>query len=510
MARSLIAQLASRYGRRVSIAERREFLKATLAASAGLLLSSSAMALVRTGRDSKKRVIVVGAGFSGLACAFELKSAGYDVTVIEARNRVGGRVLSFNAANQNEYVKGRNIEGGAELIGSNHPTWVAYAERFGLEWLNVTDDEGEVVSPVIIGGKVIDAEQAGKLWEEMEGGLNKMNELAANVPPDEPWLAPDAGKLDHTSTAAWVQSLELSDLVKQAMLINQVADNGQAADKQSLLGQLAAVAGGGLEKFWTETEVYRCKGGNDQLAHKLASEIGSDRILLDAAVRAIRAQKDGVVVEMANGRKLECDDVVLTAPPSTWSKIECVPALPSAMTPQMGLNTKYLANVKRRFWEESDPKRSQFALSDGLIQETWDATDAQGPVAAENGGACLTGFSGGPGVERALAMSKDERDRAFADLYEQFYPGFKANLVTARYMDWPREAWTGASYSFPAPGQVTTVGPLMAQAHMGGKLHLAGEHTCYKFVGYMEGGLNSGAAVARRIAKRDGVMPAVK
>jgi monoamine oxidase len=62
-----------------------------------------------------------------------------------------------------------------------------------------------------------------------------------------------------------------------------------------------------------------------------------------------------------------------------------------------------------------------------------------------------------------------------------------------------------ASYSFPAPGQVTTAGPLMAQAHAAGRLHLAGEHTCYKFVGYMEGALDSGIRIAKRLAARDGV-----
>ena len=56
-------------------------------------------------------------------------------------------------------------------------------------------------------------------------------------------------------------------------------------------------------------------------------------------------------------------------------------------------------------------------------------------------------------------------------------------------MEWPKQPWTQASYSFPAPGQVTTVGPLLARAHMDGKLHIAGEHACYKFVGYMEGAL---------------------
>ena len=73
-------------------------------------------------------------------------------------------------------------------------------------------------------------------------------------------------------------------------------------------------------------------------------------------------------------------------------------------------------------------------------------------------------------------------------------------------MDWPGDPWTGASYSFPAPGQVTTVGPVL---HAGlGRLHFAGEHACYQFVGYMEGALHSGAALAKRLAVRDGFIKA--
>ena len=88
----------------------------------------------RVGRG--RRVVVIGAGFSGLACAYELQSAGYKVTVLDSRNRVGGRVLSFS-----DVVTGRTVEGGGELIGSNHPTWVAYAKRFGLTFLDVTESE---------------------------------------------------------------------------------------------------------------------------------------------------------------------------------------------------------------------------------------------------------------------------------------------------------------------------------------------------------------------------------
>jgi monoamine oxidase len=502
MARSLVATLAHRYAPRVSPAQRREFLRLTLAASAGLLLSGLAPAsLARPGRDSRKRVVVLGAGFAGLACAFELHAAGYDVTVLDPRDRVGGRVLSFNAGFKNEYVPGRNVEGGAELIGSNHPAWVAYAERFGLEWLDVTDDEGDAVAPVTIGGKMLSWDEGAELWEHMEKGLSAMNALAADVPEDEPWNAPRAKELDATNSAAWVAKLDLPDLVKAAMLINQVSDNGQAAEKQSLLGQLAAVKGGGLEKFWTDSEVYRCKGGNSQLAHHLAKGLGPDRVVLGLAARSIRLKGDVVIVEASDGRTLECDDVVLTAPPPLWRKISMSPGLPESLAPQMGVNAKYLARVSSRFWEKLGPRRSQYALSDGLIQQTWDGTDAQ----EGEGEACLVGFAGGPPCERVLAMSKPERDAAVGAVLESYYPGYAKALVEARYMDWPKDPWAGASYSFPAPGQVTTMGPQMARAHMGGRLHLAGEHTCYKFVGYMEGALNSGVRVARTLAQRDGI-----
>ena len=88
--------------------------------------------------------------------------------------------------------------------------------------------------------------------------------------------------------------------------------------------------------------------------------------------------------------------------------------------------------------------------------------------------------------------------------FAKIYPTFEQNYVGGRFMDWPGDEWTMAGYSFPAPGQITRMGPLL---HKGmGRLHFAGEHTSYKFVGYMEGALNSGATIAKRIATRDGVL----
>ncbi|NOT35643.1 MAG: FAD-dependent oxidoreductase [Candidatus Eisenbacteria bacterium] len=505
MARSLIAQLAARHGPRASALDRRKFLQLTLAAGAGLLLSSAGTKVERPGRDSRKRVVVIGAGFGGLACAFELRAVGYDVVVLEARDRVGGRVLSFNAANRNAFLRGRNIEGGGELIGSNHPAWMSYAKAFKFDLLDMTKNEDPAVLPIVIDGRLLPFDESLELWGHMEDGLRRMNALASGVIADAPWMTPDAPRLDRTSTATWIHGLSLPEHVKQAMLINQVSDNGQAAEWQSLLGQLTAIKGGGLETFWTHSEVYRCRGGNDRLAHALATRIGTERVRLSAPVESVRRENGRLEVTTRDGQRLECDDVVLATPPSTWKTIEFRPSLPTAMRPQMGTNTKYLAHVKQRFWKKGSPPRSQYGLSNGLIQQTWDATDGQGAVDRSNDGACLTAFSGGPVVGRAEKLPPEDRDRAFASEYERLYPGFGANLVKTRYMDWPKDPWTRASYSFPAPGQVTTVGPLLASAHLGGHLHIAGEHACYQFVGYMEGALHSGAAVARRLAMRDRV-----
>ena len=94
-------------------------------------------------------------------------------------------------------------------------------------------------------------------------------------------------------------------------------------------------------------------------------------------------------------------------------------------------------------------------------------------------------------------------DRYLTEL-QTTYPGVRASFIRGRFMDWPSDPWVKASYSFPAPGQVTSQGPTF---HKGlGRLQFAGEYCSYAFMGYMEGALNSGAAAARRIAQRDGVI----
>ncbi len=479
-----MAYLFSRLARRFQPQgfNRRDFLKSTLAAAAGLLAGGTTFAAPKR---SARKVIIIGAGFSGLACAHELRARGCAVTVLEARKRVGGRVLTFN-----DVVKGATIEGGAELIGSNHPAWMGYARNFHLGMRDVTEDDAEF--PVILGGRKLTAKESEALYEEMEASHKTMNADARTVIADAPWKTPNAEALDKRTTAQWLRGLQVSKLCKQALAAEFQNDNAVPLGRQSYLGNLAQIKGGGVEKYWTESEVYRCRSGNQSLATALARSVGESRIRHETPVRSIKMLDDKVVVTTASGEVIEGDQVVLTVPPGAWNRIQISPDLPHGLHPQMGVAIKFLTAVRSRFWRAA--KLAPDGLTDGMIGMTWDATDNQ----SVKHGAGLTGFSGGPAANSARRSESWQTHRGLRKAMDEIYPGFEANCIGSRFMDWPSDELVGGGYSFPAPGEVTTAGPLLHTPH--GRLHIAGEHTCYKFVGYMEGALQSGIRVAKAIA----------
>ena len=102
----------------------------------------------------------------------------------------------------------------------------------------------------------------------------------------------------------------------------------------------------------------------------------------------------------------------------------------------------------------------------------------------------MIAFSGGPSADVCREWTATQRDRNYLAELNKVYRGITASFVRARFMDWPSDPWTKGSYSFPAPGQVTTQGPTLYNGI--GRLHFAGEYTCYAFVGFMEGALTFG------------------
>ncbi len=121
----------------------------------------------------------------------------------------------------------------------------------------------------MLNGKRLSADESEALWEEMEKAFaDARTPTPRRWTPTEPWTAADAAALDRRTLASWIDGLDASPLCKSGCTRMMTADNGVVTEWQSYLGNLAMVKGGGLEKYWTEREVYRCKGGNQQLAHE--------------------------------------------------------------------------------------------------------------------------------------------------------------------------------------------------------------------------------------------------
>ena len=184
---------------------------------------------------------------------------------------------------------------------------------------------------------------------------------------------------------------------------------------------------------------------------------------------------------------------MLAVPPLTWNRIAFTPRLHVTAMPQMGSNVKFLMELQgprsggaRRLAPDS--------LSDGPVHLTWHATQHQKVAGARRS-------SPSPAAPPPTPAARGRRPSAPSSYLAALSPRVSARCApassAARFMDWPSDPWVKGSYSFPAPGEVTTLGPQLQQP-LGGRVFLAGEHTCYAFVGYMEGALQSGARAAKK------------
>jgi monoamine oxidase len=471
------------------------------------------------GQVAGKSVIVVGAGFAGLTAGYSLSQQGYRVTVLEARDRVGGRVFTDRISEN-----GPLLECGGELIGRNHPTWLMFAQRFGLGLSVITPDEDYVyandrrkytdfAAPMWIAGKLRDAEEQNRLYVEMQWALKTLNEHASTVPAHMPWRAKNAAIWDQKTVAQWLESLDrrhCSEDAKAAIRFQIESDQTAPLEQQSYLGLLAAVRGGSLKRlsersaepseFWSETEIFRCAAGNQELARRLCEEISKagGTILTKTPVKTVEMDKDGVAVAPEKGDTIRGNWVIVAVPPSCWETMH-LPVDWKPLRIQTGSAVKYLANTKSRFWLRDGLAPT---ANDDRFGMVWEGTDNQ--ILPTQNGAEMTVFAGGPLADHAL--KEQDIDRYFTNALSRLYSGFTAEKSSHRFMDWRNEDWTWGGYSCPAPGQVTTASKALYEPNH--RLVWAGEHCCMAYFGYMESALQSGLHAAQLIAAGDKVREA--
>lgn len=440
------------------------------------------------------RVVVVGAGLAGLTAAVELAEAGAEVTVLEARDRVGGRMHGIPAA------AGVMADGGAAYLGVQHTELLALLREYGLEVVStaMTGDSTFLVSDRLTttAGRVppLDAVALGDLFDRLE-------ELVEQMRADAPWQSQDAGRLDRMSASCW-----LADAVKHPdartffpLFIGEMMAADPAAI--SVLHMAFYLRSGGgiryLNSFEGGAQQWRVNGGSHQLCLALARRLG-ERVRLGHPVCAIDQDADEVVVHCVrdvDGTRSEhrSDRVVVAVPPLLAHRIEFRPAL---RTPRATAATRRGCAVKVHLgyptpiWREHG--LSGWSVStDGPLLSTVDDSPQDGSAGV------LTGFVTGAAALTFSAMSPIEQQTAVLAhsrrLFPQLPPPMQCTIT-----DWLAEKYSRGGYAaLFGPGDWMRLGPTLTEPH--GRVHWAGTETSLEFFGLMEGAIRSGRRVATEL-----------
>ena len=477
---------------------RRRFLGGALA-SAALLRGIGALEQVD---DPARRVVVVGAGLAGLTAALDLTDLGWDVVVLEARDRVGGRVHTIREA----FSHGLHAEAGGESIDEGHHALLAMIRRFGLSterrppqkpYDAVTFVDGHRNRlPLYLAGK------QGKVLEEILAFSDAQAALGNGVDPVHPERARHAERLDQTSLEDFIRAQKLSREAEFIVrLQNRALYNAEPRDLSLLF-----IAQQGAQEANEETtpldsliltETRRIRGGNDQLPRKMAAALGG-RVRVGAPVSRVEHRADRVRVFTAAGAPpTDAAWLVVATPMQPLRRVTFSPALPAALAAAVdGLDLGHAVKVTREytvpFWTVKG--YSGFTLTDLPFAVAWSPTDSQTTTRG-----LLTEFITGDAAVQAAAMAPDVRVREFLRQLDEVYPD-GVPFVTGRVATtaWANEPYTGGGYAAFKPGQMA---PFFATIRAGaGRIRFAGEHTC-ELAGYMESAVRSGHRVASEIGR---------
>jgi monoamine oxidase len=400
------------------------------------------------------RVIVAGAGFAGLLAAYRLTQAGHEVVVLEARDRVGGRVWS------QELVPGDQrtvVERGAEFVLDGYAVMREVLGELGLDLADTTMSYYEREPRGV----------AGVTQQEMAECAAVLAAAASSAPPG-------------TSLASLVPAWRGSPAALTAVISRLEVTNG--VDARSLAAGVAE----DLTSGFSRRPCWRVAGGNQQLAQGLARRLGAS-VHLRSPVRLIEHDDNAVRVLTAGG-EVTGDAVIVAVPMAVLRTLHFSPLLPSAWR-QACLRAGLAHNAKLHVPLTRPAEAS--AVQD--VPErfwTWTATDASGQVQP-----VLHAFAGTEQGLDGLAVAGGPA--TWASRAAALRPELSINSDRALLTTWNDDPWAGESYS--ALTVEVAAGDDELIAAPAGNVHFAGEHTAGDWAGFMEGALRSGVRAAANV-----------
>jgi monoamine oxidase len=444
------------------------------------------------GAPREADVIVVGAGLAGLTAADTLVRAGLEPLVLEARDRVGGRVLSEPIGD------GAVVELGGQWLARGNNRMAALAERAGLSLFQNYSGGTDLLE---IAGRV--RRQRGAIPPLRPVGLvdvalarARLDRLVGSVPVRAPWTAPRADALDRTSVGQWLDRHVRSREGRQLLDLAFTTLWGAEPDRINLLHALAYIGSTGRFDNLTTTKIQdRITGGAERIAHWLAAGLG-DRVLLEAPVTTIVRKGGGVEAVSARGT-VRARRIIVAVPPQLADRITFDSRLPHSRavalrSAPMGAVTKVSAVYSEPFWREQ-----------GLSGK---ALTAHGPLTAvfdnsapgDDAAGVLVGFAPGPRSRELAALTAGERRKAVLDTLVRLF-GPRAGRPEAWFeKDWTADPWSrGGYFGLPRIGAMS--GPVRTLSEPLGPVHWAGSETVLKDYGGMEGAVTSGEGAAAEV-----------
>ncbi|GLA23982.1 monoamine oxidase [Aspergillus phoenicis ATCC 13157] len=457
---------------------------------------------------SEVDVAIIGAGLSGLSAAKDLAAAGRSFAILEARDRVGGRVLNV------ELPGGIVEEVGAEFVGPTQDRVLALAAELGLTTYPTYNTgnctllrNGTITNyPCELGSGSLPPLPTEALIEVFTL-QQQLNALAAEIDVQAPWDHPNASIWDTMTLETFLASqLTLSDA---RFLLNTFVTGILAteANEPSLLYMLAYIAASG-----NETEVgtldrlidvvggaqeSRIVGGTQLIALRLADRLGAENIHLRSPVQRVQ-HNNGRYMVISNGTRISAKRVVVAMSPPMAARISYDPPLPPArdqLTQRMGMGSigKAIAIYPTPWWREQG-WNAQALADTGILRITFDNTPADASFGA------IMGFIVGDEMRRVDKMNETEIEAAVIDSFVGMFGPQAAHpdRVIVQRWDW-EEYSRGGPVAYAPPSVLTDYGVQIRESVDG--IYFAGTEASFYWTGYMDGAVRSGERVAAEVLR---------